>query len=120
MRVTNGAKIFEIDQVGCVNVKLHDHRSTKDVFWSPRWDAPASHGGHGGCNSYVVVNHDRDGVMIASINGAGEIRWYLTAANILYAFQCELLYPDVQPWAGDWVENLKVARHFGVVIEEEK
>ena len=120
MKITNGAKVFGMKDTPYgkrVDVSLCETKTSRDIFWSPRWEAPKSHGGMGGFNSYVVFADD-DGIQtIASINGYGEVRWTLTEREFKFAFDYAKDHPNPNPWDGDWVEQLKVAAHFGVLID---
>lgn len=122
MKITNGAKVHQLretkDYGHYIDVTLHDHETTKDIYWSPVWAAPPDRGGRGGLNSYLVFADVHGEIGIASVNGAGEIRWTIPEWQAKYAFRCEQKFPNSPPWAGDWVEQLGVLKHFGVVIEE--
>ncbi len=106
-----------------INVKLYSHETTKDVYWSPRWDGGAG-GGHGGLNSYVLAEPGRrptqsfetagGAAMLVCVNGVGEVRWVVSPNSlenfIEYAIEHE---PDYVP--SDRAEELMAAHHFGIV-----
>ena len=108
-----------------VDVELWDHRTTADVFWSPRWESPG--GGSGGMKSYVLVReatggcavpgdvfNTKDGpVSLASINGMGEIRWTVSPRSLAFAVEMESK-GELRPEGGSH-EELLAARHFGLV-----
>lgn len=108
-----------------VDVALYDHRTTENVFWSPRWESPG--GGRGGMNSYVLVREatggcscpgdvfpTKDGpVSLASINGMGEIRWTVSPRALSFAVEMEAA-GTLRPEGGAH-EELLAARHFGLV-----
>jgi hypothetical protein len=93
-----------------VDVKLYDHETTSDIFWSER------------CNSYVLAAaqpHDREAlklgtanVLLVSVNGAGEIRWTVTKWQLDMSVEQEAAGRKV---GGDAEEQLAAAKHFGIV-----
>ena len=107
-----------------VDVALNSIRTTLDVYWSPPWDAP--HGGHGGCNSYVMAESDMGEYAINnkkcslySINGMGEVRWSVSKSMIesaLDSYNKIIAQGHIpEPWDGDFFEYLLAARHFKLV-----
>lgn len=92
-----------------VNVKLYDHETTNDVFWSER------------CNSYVLAAaqpHERGAIKVGeahatlvSVNGAGEVRWTVQQGQIDSALRLEA--DGIR--GGDAEEQLAAARHFGLI-----
>lgn len=96
---------FNLDK-NRVNVML-DRAVTNDwVFWSPRH------------NSYVCVEHDigdyvtPEGVRVdlASVNGIGEIRWWVQRWQIENALRTEKEMPLDPTW--DITEYLEAFKHF--------
>lgn len=112
--------------------RLHDMRTTADIWWSPSWCHPGQHYGGGG-NSYVLLEPAQpcvpkyrlhlDGrpVVLASINGIGEIRWDVSVTEIRWALERLAKEPDVMehPGKGDFVEFYKAFKHFGLTLPEE-
>lgn len=105
-----------------VNVKLYDTHTTRDIFWSEKF------------NSYVLVEVNRanawlnmpecddfyfqtkDGkwFTLVSVNGAGEVRWSVTKEQLERAEDMEERYPDkISGW--DDGEYLVAARHFRLI-----
>lgn len=99
------------------DIKLQSSRTTPDVFWSPAWERP--HGGRGGFNSFVLIKSEqgdweKDGqkCFLASVNGIGEIRWYV------HKYEIERMIEDEKKewWDHEeYGESLKAARHFGLI-----
>ena len=108
-----------------VDVKLHDMNTTLGIFWS---DSK---------NSYVLVEATPEAAIrgmdwlemflfrrgtqwfsLASINGAGEVRWTVDANRLAseerYEEQCE---DEGREMHGDGVEFLAAARHFNLIAK---
>lgn len=133
--VVDEAKVHEFRKAGTpgIDVALHSMRTTRDVYWSPSWTAPPSHGGRGGGNSYVLVKAregERDRhcfltpagtrVQLASVNGAGEVRWYVDPYRIKDALENEARMEALPAWdRGDSHEWLGAFKHFNLALTKE-
>jgi hypothetical protein len=104
-----------------VAVRLVDHRTTPDIYWSVRY------------NSYVLaevrsnatpfeqrqaIDFNGRKVQLVSVNGMGEVRWTVEQ----WAIDCALRDEKEEWWDrvnGDGKEQLAAARHFGLAPKKQ-
>lgn len=112
-----------------VDMVLTHTQTTENVWWSPRWEDKAG-GRHGGFNSYVIAKAGPDPallepgeILLCSINGQGEVRWYVRERDVRYMLRSEasaLGLGGACAAMGDWYEQLAAARYFGLIPERKE